>query len=253
MASTTGHCGFRQLRQCSGARVNRRKAFSDLVMPNSTWRTPKRPAGGAIVIAVTVAVSLTTVRCSSTEPAISSVSSESPVPASVPGRTLVVGKASRHAIVTLEPTTPHEFSVPAEPGVMDQFGMAFIPELLLVQAGQQVEFRNSEDVLHNVRVDESLTRTPVFNVAIPPFATYEHTFARPGYHNVSCDVHPGMWAGILVTSTPYATVADSDGAFTLANVLAGLYRVTVMASGRQLERVVEITGEQMTLVFDGPE
>ena len=150
----------------------------------------------------------------------------------------------------LEPTTPYEFPVPDEPAVMDQVAMAFTPPILLVQVGQVVEFRNSEDVLHNVRVDESLTRTPVFNVAIPPFAAYEHAFARPGYQNVSCDVHPDMSAGILVTSTPYAVVADSDGGFTLANVPAGSYRVTVTARGRRLERVIEITGDHITLVFD---
>ena len=59
---------------------------------------------------------------------------------------------------------------------MDQAGYEFLPGFLLAQAGQSVQFRNSEDVLHNVRVTEISSQKPVFNVATVAFGKYEHKF-----------------------------------------------------------------------------
>jgi hypothetical protein len=59
---------------------------------------------------------------------------------------------------------------------MDQAGNEFLPGFLLAQAGQSVQFRNSEDVLHNVRVTEISSQKPVFNVATVAFGKYEHKF-----------------------------------------------------------------------------
>src|SRR5688572_18276400 len=61
------------------------------------------------------------------------------------------------ALVVLEPAMPMELPVKAEPAIMDQSGYQFLPGFLLAQAGQNVQFRNSEDVLHNVRVAEAST------------------------------------------------------------------------------------------------
>lgn len=133
---------------------------------------------------------------------------------------------------------------------MDQFGMGFNPDFLLARAGQRVEFRNSEDVLHNIRVTESATRLPVFNVSPPPFTSYVHAFDRPGFYAVSCDIHPSMHADILVTSTPYAVVADEGGNFAFSDVSPGSYNLTVYYGGRRIERVVEVAGSRTELILD---
>ena len=210
------------------------------------------PSAGVVVrlVLLIVMASLATASCSSTEPAPPSALSERNVTTTGPERTLVTGTASPQALVTLEPTTPYEFPLPGEPAVMDQVGLDFTPSILFVRAGQNVEFRNSEDVLHNVRVQEEQTQTTLVNVAIPPFRKYEYSFEGQGFHTVTCDVHPAMWARILVTATPFAVIADSDGRFTLPNVSPGSYKATILAGGRQTERVVEISGEQTTLAFD---
>ena len=202
------------------------------------------------LVSLIVIASLVTASCSSTtEPVPSPPSLDDNPTAADPGRTLVTGTASPRAIVTLEPTTPHEFPITDEPAVMDQVGVAFTPSVLLVQAGQVVEFRSS-DALHNVRVQENQTQTTLVNVAIPPSRKYDYTFERPGAHTVTCDIHSDMRASIFVTATPFAVVADSDGKFTLSNVAPGSYKVTILAGGHQTERVVEIRGEQTTLALD---
>lgn len=164
---------------------------------------------------------------------------------------VVIGKAAPRSIVVLAPRVPREFEAPADPRIMDQFGRAFIPELLLVQQGQTLEFRNSENELHNVRVDRDGSRSPVFNVATTPFQSYEYSFDSPGFYNVSCDVHQEMRATILVTSTPHATIAGERGDFTFDNVTAGSYDLTMYDGSRRVERPVEITAARTEIIIEG--
>lgn len=146
------------------------------------------------------------------------------------------------SIVLLEPRPARELPVPAEPKVMDQFGQAFSPTLLLARHGQPVEFRNSEDTLHNVRVYHIESGDPAFNVSLAPFGKYVYKFEQPGFYAVSCDIHPSMAADILVTATPFAVVADNDGRFTLSDVPSGSYTLVVLRGGERIERAVEVAG-----------
>lgn len=162
-------------------------------------------------------------------------------------RAVVAGTTAPGTIVTLEPKSPREFPAPADAQVMDQSGQQFLPSLVVAQVGQRVEFRSSEDVLHNVRVDEAGTQAPVFNVATPPFEAYTHTFDKPGYYNVSCDVHPAMRANILVAPTPYSAVADAKGAFSIADVEPGQYTARAFSGAAPIERTVDVTAPRTEL------
>lgn len=150
----------------------------------------------------------------------------------------------------LEPKVPRAFPVPSEPKVMNQSGFAFVPSVLVVRKGQPVRFENGEGVLHNVRVAEAATDSPVFNIATIPGGSYEHTFQRDGFYAVRCDVHADMHADILVTSTPYAVIADDDGQFRISDVSPGPYRLTVYAAGQKIERLVEVAEAQTELVVE---
>jgi plastocyanin len=156
------------------------------------------------------------------------------------GRAVVRGRAPAGAVVALEPVEGRTLEPPADAQVMDQYGLAFVPDFVLVRAGQPLQFRSSEDVLHNVRVDESGTRAPVFNVATPPFKSYTHVFTRRGYYEVSCDVHPSMRAGVYVTGSPYAMVAGEDGTFSFADVEPGPYALTIFGGGKHTETPVQV-------------
>ena len=154
--------------------------------------------------------------------------------------------AGRHstgtAVVVLEPKTARTFSPPDEKPVMDQAGLTFGPELLLVRTGFPVEFRNSDDTLHNVRVSHEETRTSAFNVAIPTGESYTYTFERDGFYRVGCDIHPAMAASVFAASSPFTTVAGADGSFAFADVPAGAWTITVYADGKRLHKDVEVAG-----------
>ena len=167
-----------------------------------------------------------------------------PAAASVPTSGTVAGTvhAGGTAVVVLEPKGDRAFAPQTDKPVMDQVGLTFGPELLLVRTGQPVEFRNNDDTLHNVNVKHDETHEQAFNVAIPTGAAFEYTFTRDGFYRVACDIHPAMAASIYSASTPYSAVADSDGRFTFSDVPAGAWTITVYTGGRRLQKDVEVGG-----------
>ena len=158
------------------------------------------------------------------------------------------------SVVILEPQTTESFPAPTESPLMDQYGMQFHPGLLLVREGQSVEFRNSEEELHNVHVVDPDTGNTLFNVGIPPGGSYAHRFERSGAYDVSCHIHPAMAAFIVVTSTPYAVIADNDGHFSLSDVPPGSYKLEVwnVDEAQRMERVVEIQDRHTELILAEP-
>jgi plastocyanin len=160
------------------------------------------------------------------------------------GAAAVTGKlasalAPAGTLVVLEPPAGVELPVSSAPAIMDQAGYEFLPAFLIAQADQPVQFRNSEDVLHNVRVTNAASQEPVFNVATLAFGKYEHKF-QPGYYDVTCDIHSTMRAGILVTASPYTATTGADGSFNLSNVLPGQYNLTIYAGAAPVVRLIEV-------------
>jgi plastocyanin len=193
-----------------------------------------------------IVVCATAYACSKPEPppppaviaAPTAAAASSPTSGSVAGRVRTIGTA----VVVLEPKTTRTFGPQGEKPVMDQAGLTFGPELLLVRTGYPVEFRNSDDTLHNVRVSHEETRTSAFNVAIPTGESYTYTFERDGFYRVGCDIHPAMAASVFAASSPFTEVAEADGRFAFADVPAGAWTVTVYADGKRLHKDVEVAG-----------
>ena len=164
-----------------------------------------------------------------------------------PDRTLVVGQAPAGAFVRLEPAFAHDFPPPVGEGFIDQTGQMFAPDAVVARAGQTIQFRSSEDILHNVRVIRSDDRAPIFNVATPPWGSYSHTFDETGTYDVTCDIHTAMRATILVTATPYAAIADENGSFTFADVVPGRYKLIGFSGQNEVGQFVEISGDNVEL------
>jgi plastocyanin len=177
--------------------------------------------------------------CSKPEPPAAAAAA--PV-ASAPGTGRVVGKVTSggSAIVILAPNDARTFPPQIEAPIMDQASLTFTPEVLFVRTGQPTEFRNSDDTLHNVNVKHEETREQAFNVAIPTGGNFEYTFGREGFYNVRCDIHPAMAASVFASSTPFTTMAAGDGSFAFDDVPTGPWTMTVYASGRRLQKAVEV-------------
>jgi plastocyanin len=169
-------------------------------------------------------------------------SAPAPAPAAAPPATSseVSGTVPRNALVTLLPAEP--VPMPGGPAVMDQYAKQFVPNVLYVRVGQPVEFRNSEDMPHNVMVTRRGTGAAVFNVGTEPQQKHVHTFDRVGQFDVTCDIHPGMQATLIATNSPLSTIAGDNGQFTLPNVKHGSYTLSLTFEGRTVEQPLEVTG-----------
>ena len=154
-------------------------------------------------------------------------------------------------VVILEPQTGQPVEPPETPVQMDQLGMEFLPPVLLAILGQPVNFTNSEDVLHNVRVYNIDTKETEFNISTPIGGTYEHRFETAGTYRVACDIHPAMGASVVVTRSPYATVAGRDGSFTIDGVAPGAYMAFVQAGAERSRHAVTVTSDDTNLRLGG--
>ena len=170
-------------------------------------------------------------------------SSAPPAPAAAATSSQVVGIAPRNAIVTLLPASGPP-PMPDDPAVMDQQSKQFIPNVLVVRPGQPVEFRNSEDMPHNVSVTRRGSGTEVFNVGTEPGEKHVYKFDRTGQFDVLCDMHPGMSAIVIAAPGPVTTIAEDDGRFSFPNVPFGSYKLSLTYDGQTVEQALEVTAEQ---------
>lgn len=171
-----------------------------------------------------------------------------PAPAAATSAELgtVSGTAAAGSIVVLEPKTAREFP-PGEPPFMDQISATFTPDLLIVRTGQPVEFRNSDDTLHNVHVSNVDTKEPSFNVAIPTGEKYVYKFGKDGFYHVGCDIHPAMSAEVFSASTPFVARADGSGGFYFEGVPPGAYIARAFLAGEKTERALDVRGGPNTI------
>ena len=169
-------------------------------------------------------------------------------PAAAPTATSseVTGIVPKHAIVTLLPPTG-EPPMPAEPALLDQISKQFIPRTLMARVGQPVEFRNSEDMPHNVTVVRRESGSEVFNVSTDRGQKYVHTFDRVGEFDVTCDIHEGMEATVIVARGPITTTAGDDGRFSIPNVAFGSYKASVTFAGQTVEQPLNVSGARTEL------
>jgi plastocyanin len=204
---------------------------------------PGRRVLTALAIAVFCA-SCSKDRPSDEIPAEAPVKTASPAPdassATVKGKA-PAAKGGLAAVVILKPTVDRDFPPAAYTPVMDQISLSFIPPVLFVRTGQPTDFRNSDEVLHNVRVYEDETKEPAFNVAIPTGGIYAYTMKHDGFYNVGCDIHPGMTAVIVAAGTPYTVLAAPDGNFAIEGVMPGDYRLTIYADVEKIDRDVTVS------------
>lgn len=171
-----------------------------------------------------------------------------PTPSAAPTQAHVTGSAPRHALVTLIPSGAPP-ATPVDPAIMDQRAKQFLPAVLIARVGQPVEFRNSEDMPHNVAVSRRESGSEVFNVGTEPNQTYVHTFDRVGQFDVKCDIHEGMEATLLVANGPMTTVAADDGTFAFSDVAPGAYTVSLTFAGQTVEQSLDVRPPQTSFKF----
>ena len=140
---------------------------------------------------------------------------------------------------------------PTEPVVMDQKGCAYAPPLVVVQVGQPLKIRNSDNTFHNVHAWSTVNGE--FNIA-QPRQGMEATriFDKPEIlFPVGCDIHPWMRAFIAVLPHAVHAVTGPDGTFTLEGLPAGEYEIEAVHGKLKglTAKIAVKDGEAATLNF----
>lgn len=142
------------------------------------------------------------------------------------GGVTVRGHAQSGAVVYLDGQVAAPSVQPPPRLVMDQKDLAFVPGTLPVVRGTIVEFRNSDDVEHNVFSPSEVAKR--FDLG-----TYRRgesrsvVFDRVGEVLVLCNIHMEMAASILVLRDPYFARTDSAGRYRIEGVPPGTYTLRV--------------------------
>ncbi len=111
------------------------------------------------------------------------------------------------------------------PVILDQKGCIYSPTILAVQTGQKIIVKNSDPCVHNVHTVPKENEMKNL-VQMPGGADLEFAFDKPEpFLKFQCDVHPWMFAWVSVVDSPYFSLSDKDGKFTIKNVPAGKYTV----------------------------
>lgn len=118
-----------------------------------------------------------------------------------------------------------DHAAPSDPVVINQHGCLYEPHVVGVVAGQEVLFKNSDGVLHNVHGLPKVNRE--FNIGMPPTLKEKGvTLGKPEpVFPVKCDVHPWMRSYVAVMTHPYFATSDKSGAFKIDNLPAGAYEI----------------------------
>ncbi len=132
---------------------------------------------------------------------------------------------ARHSgdvIVYLHGNELAELPPPEKHAMMDQKNQMFTPHVLPVQKGTTVDFPNSDKVRHNVFSPRgSVTRFNLGTYAAG--VTKSVTLDEEGEILLLCNVHAEMSGYILVLPSPFFTVSDRDGDFSIQGIPPGRY------------------------------
>ncbi len=154
------------------------------------------------------------------------------------------------AVVYIDAIPGKTFDPTAEPVVLDQVKLTFIPHVLPVLVGTTIAFPNSDEVRHNVFSTSAPKRFNLGNY--PPGVTKNITFNKSGVVTLLCNVHTEMSAYVIVIETPYFAVTDRDGNYIIRNVPPGDYTVKVWHEqlGTQVKHVRVNAGSATRSDFD---
>lgn len=114
--------------------------------------------------------------------------------------------------------------LPVTRETMVQRDESFEPRVLAIARGSTVDFPNADPYFHNVF---SLSSGAAFDLGrYKRGDSRARVFSKPGLVKVYCHVHSQMSASILVLDNEHFTRPQADGAFVLAEVPAGTYRLS---------------------------
>ena len=139
--------------------------------------------------------------------------------------------------------------------IVDQRDCEFIPRIQIARSGVSLILKNSDPILHVVRID-SMSGTNgqrTLLKAATPYAGYEKIYQLANFREptllqvTSGNGHEWMAAYIAVLPHPWAALTDENGRFTLRNVPVGTHKIYVWHEALgTMARDIRVNGEGST-------
>jgi len=168
----------------------------------------------------------------------------------IKGKVSVQGiKSAANIAVYVDVIPDKKFDAPKDHVLVDQVKMGFQPHVAAVQQGTTVDFQNSDPVGHNVYWPSvSGNKKLAHNLGTwPKGEKKSFQFNDLGTASLLCNVHPEMNGYVVVVPTPYFSVTDKEGNYTIKNIPAGKYTLkTWSEDGKSTSQAVEVTGASAT-------
>jgi len=127
-------------------------------------------------------------------------------------------------VVSLTPLHPGGVS-PGRLVRLAQKNKKFIPHVVAVTPGTEIEFPNQDLFFHSVF---SIHQGKTFDLGLyESGAARKVKFTQPGISYIFCNIHPEMSAVVLVLRTGYFTLTGQEGSFQIDRVPPGRYKLEV--------------------------
>jgi plastocyanin len=135
------------------------------------------------------------------------------------------GRPVPEAVVYAEPIgrpVPAQVNVPH--ATIDQVHKRFVPAVIVIRAGTEVRFPNSDNFRHSIY---SFSAAKVFTVKLysgrqaPPVV-----FDKPGLVVLGCNIHDTMAAWVVVVDTPFFAKSTVGGEAVIRDLEVGDYRLS---------------------------
>jgi len=197
--------------------------------PAATTAAPAAPAGGAAAGSASVAGKIS---FEGTPPAPEKIKTSADPkcqalhPTGLERQTVdTSGGGLKDVFVYVKSGLSGSYPAPTEPVLLDQHGCMYSPHIVVVQAGQPLKIRNSDDTLHNIHPRPAVNQE--FNIGQPRQGMEStKSFDKPEVMiPVGCDVHPWMRAYIGVLNHPFYAVTKEDGTYEIKGLPPGEYEV----------------------------
>lgn len=141
--------------------------------------------------------------------------------------------------------TPIQSTGAASPGPtarLLQKNKKFIPHVIAVTQGTQIEFPNQDLFFHSVF---SIHQGKTIDLGLyESGAARKIRFNQPGVSYIFCKIHPEMSAVVVVLQTRFFAITDAEGNFQISHVPPGRYKFEVW---HELAAKEELNGQTREL------
>lgn len=133
------------------------------------------------------------------------------------------------AVVFLESAQARRLVRPLEAAEMGQAGKQFVPQVLVVTTGTEVNFPNRDTVRHHVYSFSPVRKFELkLYIGTPAKPVL---FDQPGIAVLGCNIHDQMVGWIVIVDTPYFGRTAEKGQLVLDKLPAGSYRLRSWHAG----------------------